>query len=268
MSFDLEAIGRPTDEHRYQVTEQALRAYADATDDVPGGPVFAVVPASDAIALASRSVAYDDVRSRVVHYEQDFLLHGQLEAGTTVVVQAVPIALLARPSGTSLVIHVVTRNEDGETLNEQYVTEFFRGIEAPASVGERPPDHRLEADGKPPLAEVAYQIAQDQTVRYADASGDHFAIHLDDEFARSVGLPGRIVHGLCAMAFTGRAVLEAAGIEDPRAIRRVAVRFSAPLFPGDILTTRVWNLDEGTYGFVAAGSDGTLVIKDGRAELQ
>jgi acyl dehydratase len=268
MSFDLDAIGRPTEERRYQVAEQALRAYADATDDVPGGPVFAVVPAADAIALASRSVASDDVRSRVVHYEQDFLLHGALEAGTTVVVQAAPIALLARPNGTALVIHVVTRNEDGEMLNEQYVTEFFRGVEAPASIGERAPDHRLEVDGKPALAEVAYPIAEDQTTRYADASGDHFAIHLDDEFARSVGLPGRIVHGLCTMAFTGRAALEAAGVEDPRAIRRLAARFSAPLFPGDTLTTRVWSLGEGTYGFVASGSDGTLVIKDGRAELR
>ncbi len=72
MSFDLEAIGRLTAEHRYDVTKAALQAYADATDDVPGGPVFAVVPAAEVIALASRSVASDEVRTRVVHYEQDF----------------------------------------------------------------------------------------------------------------------------------------------------------------------------------------------------
>ena len=93
-------------------------------------------------------------------------------------------------------------------------------------------------------------------MRYAAASGDDFAIHLDDEFARSVGLPGRIVHGLCTMAFTGRAVLEAAGVDDPRAIRRLAVRFSAPLFPGDTLTTRVWRLDGGLR-LQALGGDGT-----------
>ena len=56
-------------------------------------------------------------------------------------------------------------------------------------------------------------------MRYAAASGDDFAIHLDDEFARKVGLPGRIVHGLCTMAFAGRAVLEAAGVDDPRSVR-------------------------------------------------
>jgi acyl dehydratase len=268
MSFDLDAIGRRTEEQRYDVTEEALRAYAEATDDRPGGPVFAIVPAFPVIALASRSVASDDVRPRVVHYEQDFLLHGPFEPATTVVSQATPIALLARPNGTSLVIHVATRAEDGTPLNEQYVTEFFRGVEAEATIGGRAPDHRLDEDGRPPLADISYRVADDQTVRYADASGDHFAIHLDDDFARSVGLPGRIVHGLCTMAFAGRAVLEAVGVDDPRDVGRLAVRFSAPLFPGDVLTTRVWKLGEKVYGFVAAGSDGTPVIKDGRAELR
>ena len=78
------------------------------------------------------------------------------------------------------------------------MTEFFRGVETERSVGERAPDHRLESDGT--RLQIAYPVADDQTVRYAAASGDDFAIHLDDEFARKVGLPGRIVHGLCTMA--------------------------------------------------------------------
>jgi acyl dehydratase len=122
-------------------------------------------------------------------------------------------------------------------------------------------------DGDAPIAEIAYPVADDQTARYAEASGDHFAIHLDDEFARSVGLPGRIVHGLCTMALAGRAVLEVAGIADPRTVGRLAVRFSAPLFPGETLTTRVWEIDGG-YGFEASGDSGQAVLKDGRLELR
>src|SRR5215471_16656777 len=49
------------------------------------------------------------------------------------------------------------------------------------------------------------------TVRYAGASGDFNPIHVDDEFARSVGLPGRILHGLWTMAQVARAVTDAAG---------------------------------------------------------
>jgi acyl dehydratase len=267
MSFDVSAIGTAGDEHSYAVSAEALHAYADATDDVVGGPVFALLPVWDAAGQVSRAVASDDIRPNVVHYEQDIVLHGPLVPGTRVRSRATPVALLGRPNGTSLVLRTETRAEDGELLNEQYITEFFRGVDAPESVGERAPDHRLEAEDEP-VAEITYPVAEDQTIRYAEASGDHFKIHLDDEFAQSVGLPGRIVHGLCTMAFTGRAVLEAAGVADPARISRLAVRFSAPLFPGDTLTTRIWDLGGGSYGFEALSGRGATVVKDGRAVLR
>jgi acyl dehydratase len=267
MSFDLAAIGRPGDEYLYEVTEDALEAYAGATDDVVGGPVFAVLPIWEAAGVVGRSVASEDIRPRIVHYEQDLVLHAPLVPGMKVRTRATPVALLGRPNGTTLVTHTKTRAEDGELVNEQYVTTFFRGVETPASVGDRAPDHRLDAPGDPDC-EITYPVADDQTFRYAEASGDHFAIHLDDEFARSVGLPGRIVHGLCTMAFTGRAVLEAAGADDRGRIARLAVRFSAPLFPGDTVTTRIWDLGDGAYGFDAVSGAGATVVKDGRAELR
>jgi acyl dehydratase len=267
MSFDLTAIGQAGDEHAYEVTADALQAYADATDDVVGGPVFALLPVWDAAGQVSRAVASDDVRPHVVHYEQDVVVHRPLAGGMQVRSRATPVALLGRPNGTSVVIRTETRDHRGELLNEQYITEFFRGVETPESVGERAPDHRLDAEGDP-AAEITYPVADDQTVRYAEASGDHFAIHLDDDFARSVGLPGRIVHGLCTMAFTGRAVSEAAGVGDPARIERLAVRFSAPLFPGDTVTTRIWELGDGAYGFDAVSGQGAIVVKDGRAVLR
>jgi len=52
------------------------------------------------------------------------------------------------------------------------------------------------------------------TVRYAGASGDFNPIHIDEEFARQVGLPGRILHGLWSMAQVARAATEAAGGPD------------------------------------------------------
>jgi len=265
--FDLTAIGRPGPTHTYDVTEEALRRYADATDDVPGGPVFAIVPVWEAIAPASLAVASAEVRKHVVHYEQDIIVHRPIEPGTTLTSSATPTAVLPRPNGTSVVIRTETRDDADALVSEQYVTEFFRGIESAESVGERAPAHSLDVDGDAPIAEIAYPVADDQTARYAEASGDHFAIHLDDEFARSVGLPGRIVHGLCTMALAGRAVLEVAGIADPRTVGRLAVRFSAPLFPGETLTTRVWEVDGG-YGFDASGTAGRAVIKDGRLELR
>ncbi len=71
------------EERAYEVTEEAIRAYADATDDVPGGTVFAIVPVWQTIAPASRSVASDEARKRVVHYEHDIVAHRPIEAGMT-----------------------------------------------------------------------------------------------------------------------------------------------------------------------------------------
>ena len=61
------------------------------------------------------------------------------------------------------------------------------------------------------------------TVRYAGASGDFNPIHIDEDFARSVGLPGRILHGLWTMAQVARAHTEAAG--GPDKLKLLAVQF-------------------------------------------
>jgi acyl dehydratase len=61
------------------------------------------------------------------------------------------------------------------------------------------------------------------TVRYAGASGDFNPIHIDEEFAKAVGLPGRILHGLWTMAQVARAQTEAAG--GPESLKRLSVQF-------------------------------------------
>ncbi len=61
------------------------------------------------------------------------------------------------------------------------------------------------------------------TIRYAGASGDFNPIHIDEEFAQRVGLPGRILHGLWTMAQVARAHTEAAGA--PGKLKRLSVQF-------------------------------------------
>ena len=80
-AFDPASIGVARRQAAYHVTEEAMRAYAAATDDALGGPVFAIVPAWETIAPASRSVASEESRTRVVHYEHDIVLHRPIEPG-------------------------------------------------------------------------------------------------------------------------------------------------------------------------------------------
>jgi len=108
----------------------------------------------------------------------------------------------------------------------------------------------------------------DTTVRYAGASGDFNPIHLDDEFARSVGLPGRILHGLWTMAQVARAQTEAAG--GPQHLRRLSVQFRGLGLPGEeiVVSSTVRESDDGRAVIATEARQGDRrLIRRGVAEL-
>jgi acyl dehydratase len=278
LQFKLEELGHWTPERTMSVDEEAIGAYARATDeeapDVFAGriapPVFAIVPVWEVLQEAARSVAPEEARPRVVHGDQDIVISIPIESGLTLRSRAAAVGVHVKESGTTVVLKTETHDGDDRLLNEQYVTEFYRGITGGTGGGEEAPDHRMPAEvvEAEPEAILTYPVAEDITRAYAEASGDHNAFHLDDEVARAAGLPGIIVHGLCLMAFAGRAVLESQGHRGPEAVRRLAVRFSRPMTPGDELTTRVHRLDrDGVFGFDAVDRAGEVVLKDGLVEL-
>ena len=70
-------------------------------------------------------------------------------------------------------------------------------------------------------------------------------IHLDEEFAKAVGLPGIIIHGLCTMAFTSVAAIQHACPDDPTRLKRLAVRFASIALPEQTITTSIWDVGDG-----------------------
>jgi acyl dehydratase len=108
------------------------------------------------------------------------------------------------------------------------------------------------------------------TVRYAGASGDFNPIHIDEEFAREVGLPGRILHGLWSMAQVARAATEAAG-GDPAALRSLSVQFwgMGQLDEEIVVSGEVKSVVDGvaTAKLQAVQGDARL-IRNGIAELR
>jgi acyl dehydratase len=121
-----------------------------------------------------------------------------------------------------------------------------------------------------PLPEVAETIERMDLVRYAGASGDFNPIHWNDEVARAVGLPGVIAHGMYSMGVAARMVTAWAG--DPAAIKRLKVRFSTMIEPGQTLTVKgeVAEVDGGRVlvRFHAEDSKGEKVLSKGEAELE
>jgi acyl dehydratase len=107
------------------------------------------------------------------------------------------------------------------------------------------------------------------TVRYAGASGDFNPIHIDDDFARDVGLPGRILHGLWTMAQVARAQTEAAG--GPHALKRLNVTFRGMGVPEHEITVTgtIASVEDGVAVVHAvAEQDGKAIIRNAEAELQ
>ena len=101
--------------------------------------------------------------------------------------------------------------------------------------------------------------------RYAGASGDYNPIHLDPEFAKQVGLPSNILHGLYSMAQVARACTQAAG-GDPRSLRRLSVQFRGMGLPEqEIVVTGAQN-EQGVLALEAAQGD-NKIIKNAEAEL-
>jgi acyl dehydratase len=106
------------------------------------------------------------------------------------------------------------------------------------------------------------------TVRYAGASGDFNPIHIDEEFAKQVGLPGRILHGLWSMAQVARAQTEAGG--GPHALKRLSVQFRGMGVPERELTvtSRVKDLRDGVAIVdTVAEQGGNQIIRNAEAEL-
>ena len=106
------------------------------------------------------------------------------------------------------------------------------------------------------------------TVRYAGASGDFNPIHIDEEFARSVGLPGRILHGLWTMAQVARAQTEAAG--GPHTLQRLRVQFRGMGVPEQevVVTSKVRQVSDGVALIDAEARQGdTRIVRRGQAEI-
>ena len=122
------------------------------------------------------------------------------------------------------------------------------------------------------LPQLRRTVSQAQINAYAEASGDFNPIHVDADFARSVGLPGTIAHGLLEMGILADAVAGWAGGSDRLA--SLQVRFSKPLVAGATITCTgsVVAVDEAegvaTLQVGATSDSGEQVLTNGRATVR
>lgn len=283
-----DAIGRRYSGDYVVVDQDSMVAYALATND-PNPRYVEVDRADGTVApplypvrlfhgLVMQCVGDPDLNLdvlRLVHGEEDLTWHGPLHAGDIVNLRAELQAVSQKSKGCVIgfrLFGVV----GGETRVEAFMSVFVRGqmldgVEPGTTFGSLPTPHGGEATGDP-LVEADVEVAADQPARYAAASLDDNPIHLDENVAKSAGLPTVILHGLCTMAFASTAVVDGVLAGNSERLRRLAVRFTKPVLPGWTLTTKVWDagtVDNGNHGYhvQVENQDGVVVAGNGWAEV-
>lgn len=200
-----------------------------------------VVPSFASVCVWGASPGAVDLnRVMLVDGERDITFHKPIPAAANVTAEARVLGVYDKGEEKGAIIQneVVVRGGDAGKIATIVSSTFARGdggfggpsdgMLEPHQVPRRTPDRSMEI-----------LIRPDQALLYR-LSGDRNPLHSDPEFACRAGFPKPILHGLCTYGMTCRAVLETYADYDPTAFRRHRVRFSAPVFPGEILTIHLW----------------------------
>lgn len=277
MGLNKDLVGKDYGTTTYEVTAEAIEKYARATndenpaylkgDDSVATPVFPVVPVFQSFMNASMDPELQADVLRLVHGQEEHILFSPIRPGDTLTITSTLESVESKDSGETFTVKGDILRGD-ETVAEVRGTMFIRGGGG-SKAGASP--EVAETAAPEIVYEETSKVDEDQTQRYAEASGDHNPIHLDENVAKMAGLPRTINHGMCTMAIATKAAVNGLAAGDPTRIKKVSVRFSKPVFPGEEITTKLWKSGEGngatTYGFETYNADGAAVIKNGIVEI-
>jgi len=282
MPLNIACVGREYPPVTTNVTLDAMQKYARAyNDDNPaffdtsrtGGIVaplmFGVTVTWGALMKAMMDPDLHVDLLRLVHGEQDMEFPNPIRPGDVISANAKILSIEAKATGETMTIELNAANQEGQPVQKTLFIIFIRGARNRDAAASEP--RAAEADRGAPIFSVAQTIDKDQTFRYAAASGDPNPIHVDENIAKMAGLPGIIVHGLCTMAFTSKVAIDKLCAGDPARLRRLRVRFSRPVLPGQTITTKVWADGEHdgrkVFAYETFNPDGQAVIKGAIAEV-
>jgi len=202
---------------------------------------------------ALRSVG-DFNPAMLVHGEQRIEVHNPIPAAGTVRNVGEVTAIWDKGSGA--VVELSSTGTDvatGEKLFTSTAALFIRG-EGGFGGDRGPSGKRNVAPERAPDHEVTQATGPDQALLYR-LSGDRNPLHSDPSFAAMAGFDRPILHGLCTYGFAGRALLATLCGNDPARFGSMEGRFSSSVFPGELLTTRMWVTGEGEAIFTTSATD-------------
>jgi len=212
--------------------------------------------------------------TKLLHGEQSLKLYGPLPTHGTVIARNRCTSLTDKGRAKGALAAVTSDLFDGENGNllaRGTSVSFLRGdggfseadgISDPAPAilpkpPQRPPDVELKL-ATVPQAALLYRL-----------SGDYNALHADLQVARRAGFPRPILHGLCTYGMACHAVLRACLAYDTSRLRGLAVRFTAPVYPGESLRFELWQAEDARTWNLRAHVDArrAVVLDKGLVEI-
>ena len=189
--------------------------------------------------------------ARVLHGEQSITLHRPLPVEGVVVGRTRITGLIDRGAAKGALLYSTRELTDGEgaplaTLESTSVLRGDGGFGGPEGPVKRP----HPTPERPHDAALALATRPEQALLYR-LNGDDNPLHVDPAVATRAGFPRPILHGLCTFGVAGHALIRLACGGAPERLAHMSVRFSAPVFPGETIETRVWDEGRGAFAFVA-----------------
>jgi 3-hydroxyacyl-CoA dehydrogenase/3a,7a,12a-trihydroxy-5b-cholest-24-enoyl-CoA hydratase len=174
-------------------------------------------------------------------------------------------AMYDKGKGAVVVIETESVDEKGKLLFRNTSSIFargeggFGGERGPSGPKYTPPDRK-------PDKSIAMKTLPQQALIYR-LSGDMNPLHADPDFAKLGGYDRPILHGLCTFGHVGRAVLQAYCNNEPERMKSFEVRFSGVVYPGETITTDMWEVGKGKIVLSARTERGEAVLTSAAAEV-
>jgi len=270
MPVDLKAVGKKLGAVTHTYTERDVMLYAlgvgCGTDDLQFTyeqrdlkvlPTFAVIPSFPA--MFSLGGAMDVNPAMVLHGEQRIELHAEIPTSGTITTTPTIKAIYDKGKAALVVVETESVDQKGRLLFRNTSGIFargeggFGGERGPSGPRNTPPD-------RPPDKSIAMKTLPQQALLYR-LSGDMNPLHADPDFAKLGG------YDLCTFGHAGRAVLKAYCRDDPARMKSFEVRFSGVVFPGETITTDMWQLAPGKIVLTARTERGEAVLSSAAAEV-
>lgn len=208
---------------------------------------------------------------RIVHGEQDIVIHQPLPLEGEVHATTRVTRVTDKGPGKGATIEQVRelRADTGELLATVRQVAFGRGEGGYSAQGGR-------SDDAPPALPATPERAADAEVTlssYPQAallyrlSGDYNPLHSDPAVAAKAGFPRPILHGLCSYGMAAHAVLRQFANYESQRLKRMAVRFSSPVYPGEAITFQMWQGDGGVHLRARVAARDVVVLNNGWFEL-